>query len=459
MCVFGEIDQYKDNIAIISDEGQFTYQEMISHTQALAEALGGRKLIFIICSNSYASLLGYVTCLRNQIVPLMINHSMNVDMVESLIKLYKPAFIWQPTGFMDGKREFELYGYELICCNNVLYPIAEELALLLTTSGSTGSPKYVRQSYSNIRSNALSIIQYLGINSADRAITTLPMSYTYGLSIINTHLIAGASIILTEQPIIKREFWETLKRHKANNFGGVPYTYETLKKLHFDRMDLGCLRYITQAGGKLGKDLHVYFADLCEQKEIEFIVMYGQTEATARMSWLPWDKSMQKAGSIGIAIPGGAFSLIDANNQIIEEDNIVGELIYQGENVTLGYANSYGDLALPDERKGLLETGDMAFRDKDGYYYIAGRKKRFLKIYGNRVNLDELDGMLKMAGYEAVVAGEDNHIKIFAVDGNEQEIISYMAKRTNLNPKVFEVNRIQEIPRTESGKVIYAELK
>ena len=198
---------------------------------------------------------------------------------------------------------------------------------------------------------------------------------------------------------------------------------------------------------------------VCREKGIKLIVMYGQTEATARMSWLPWEKSLEKAGSIGIAIPGGEFSLIDVNDELITDSDIVGELVYRGPNVTMGYATSSKELASPDERGGVLETGDMAYKDKDGFFYIAGRKKRFLKVYGNRLNLDEMDGLLKEAGYEAVTAGEDNHVKIYAVNGEAGEIISFLAKKTGLNMHAFEVIPIKQIPRSESGKILYTELK
>lgn len=460
MGIFEGIEAYGDSTAVISGDEEISYRILVSHMQELADAVGGRCLVFLVCSNAYPSLAGYTCFLRNHIVPVMINHTMDREMFGRLVEAYKPKYIWQPKGFSDGNSTFELYGYELISMTEeVVYPIADELALLLTTSGSTGSPKYVKQSYGNILSNAKSIIEYLGITNADRAITTLPMSYTYGLSIVNTHILAGASIVLTEEAVIQREFWDILKKYKVNNFGGVPYTYEILKKLHFERMELPSLKYITQAGGKLGKELHLHFADICNKKGIKLIVMYGQTEATARMSWLPWEKTLEKAGSIGIAIPGGEFLLIDANDEVITESDVVGELTYKGANVTMGYATSYRELGLPDERGGRLETGDMAYRDSEGFFYITGRKKRFLKVYGNRVNLDEMDGLLQEAGYEAVTAGEDNHVKVYAVNGEAREIISFLVKKTGINMHAFEVVTIKQIPRSESGKILYTELK
>lgn len=459
MEVFSDIEKWKDRIAVISDGQEISYQTLVSQAQDLAEVVGGRCLVFLVCSNTYPSLLGYVSFLRNGIIPLMIHHTMPEEMVKRLREVYRPRYIWQPSGFTSGKVVYSYGTYEMIEMECPEYLLDDELALLLTTSGSTGSPKYVRQSYENIVSNARSIIEYLDVRSDDRAITTLPMSYTYGLSIINTHLLQGASIVLTEATLVQHEFLDLLNKYGANNFGGVPYTYEILKMLRFEKMNLPSLRYITQAGGKLGRELHAEFADICEQKGIKFIVMYGQTEATARMSYLPWDKAKEKAGSIGIAIPGGEFKLIDVNGEAITQTDIVGELVYQGSNVTMGYANSYQDLSLGDERGGVLETGDMAYMDADGYYYIAGRKKRFLKVYGNRLNLDELDGMLQAAGYEAVTAGEDNHVKIYAVNGEEAEILSFVAEKTRLNIRAFQVVFIDRIPRSESGKILYSELR
>ncbi|MCI9218093.1 AMP-binding protein [Lachnospiraceae bacterium 42-17] len=459
MGIFNDIEKYQNRPAIISGGKEISYETLTEHTEKIAKAVGGRCLVFLVCSNIYPALAGYVSFLQNDIVPLMINHTMKKEMFERLVETYQPRYIWQPVGFSNGKSIYEFEGYELVRRSCTEYLLDDELALLLTTSGSTGSPKYVRQSYKNILSNSNSIIDYLDINSNDRAITTLPMSYTYGLSIINTHLLQGASIILTEEPIMQKAFWELCRKYKANNFGGVPYTYEMLKKLHFSKIDLPSLRYITQAGGKLGKELHSEFAEICRNKGIKLIVMYGQTEATARMSWLPWEKTKEKSGSIGIAIPGGKFSLIDVNGEVITASHVTGELIYQGDNVTLGYAMSCNDLALPDEHKGVLETGDMAYIDNDGYYYIAGRKKRFLKVYGNRLNLDEMDSMLQAAGYEAVTSGEDNHVKIYAVNGTEEEIIGFVIEKTGLSKNAFQVIKIQQIPRSESGKILYTELK
>jgi acyl-coenzyme A synthetase/AMP-(fatty) acid ligase len=344
-------------------------------------------------------------------------------------------------------------------CQASLHP---DLALCLTTSGSTGSPKLVRQSYVNLTSNAESIATYLKLDASERPITTLPMHYTYGLSIIHSHVAVGATILLTEKSMMQKEFWAFLKEMEATSFGGVPYHYEMLERLRFFQMDLPSLRTMTQAGGKLSQELHRAYAKFAKEHHKRFVVMYGQCEATARMAYLPVDKSCEKCGSVGVAIPGGRFSLKDAKGQEIEEANVTGELIYRGKNVAMGYAKCAKDLEKGDEWNGILQTGDMARRDEDGFYYIVGRKKRFLKVYGNRVNLDEVEMLLKQKFHplDCACAGVDDQIYIFLTDDTlQQQVRSYASQMTHLNRNAFAVRRIDEIPKNDAGKVLYAQLE
>jgi acyl-coenzyme A synthetase/AMP-(fatty) acid ligase len=390
---------------------------------------------------------------------VLINDSLSGGLLENLKNSFRPSYIFLPTKNVQNGVTIREYGeYSLVKTGfEIDYEVNPELALLLTTSGSTGSPKLVRQSYGNIACNTGSIVEYLRIKPSDRAITTLPMSYTYGLSIINTHLYTGATLILTDRTLMDREFWNSLKTHEATTLGGVPYTYEILKKLRFGRMNLPSLRYLTQAGGKLPPELCAEFVDICAGKNMEFIVMYGQAEATARMSYLPWERAKDKPGSMGIAIPGGEFWLIDGEGSCVTESHITGELMYRGKNVTLGYAESRFDLGRDDDRGGVLATGDMAYFDEDGFYYIAGRKKRFLKIFGNRISLDEVEGLLKKAGYECACAGTDDNLRVYAT-GSLGEVRKYILQNTGVNPAGFKVLEISEIPRNTSGKVLYSEL-
>lgn len=466
---YNNIDKYQERVALVKDTGeQITYNQLVADADNLFQDIPSRTLIFLVCKNSQESVTGYVGCQRKGIVPVMINDGITGELFVQLGECYQPQYIYAPISFISEiqteANQFEIvksFGEYNLYRTQYREDVAiyEELALLLTTSGSTGSPKLVRQSYKNINANTESIAQYLNIGEDDRAITTMPMSYTYGLSIINSHLYKGARIILNDYALVNKEFWQLLKNERATTFGGVPYIYEMLKKLRFGRMELPDLHYITQAGGKLSKELAQEFNEICVDKGIKMIVMYGQTEATARMSYLPWESAREKAGSMGIAIPNGRFELIDVDGNTIEEPEVTGELVYYGDNVTLGYAEGRNDLSKGDENQGVLHTGDMAKRDADGFYYIVGRKKRFLKIFGNRINLDEVDELLKKEGYSCVCAGRDDKMKIYTTEKEGFDgIINFISKQTGLHPSAFEVVYIEEIPRNESGKILYSAL-
>jgi len=510
------------------------YGALAEEGERLAEAVGGRCLVFCLCENSAGSLLGYVSFLNHGIVPLLLDAGLDRGLLASLAGLYRPDYVWAPesvigefddrlrkasvggnapegavvssVGLSSLERVYAARGYVLLKTPyRRAFPLNDALALLLTTSGSTGSPKFVRQSYENIRSNTESIVEFLEIGRGERAITTLPMSYTYGLSILNTHLYAGASVVLTRQPLMQKGFWQQFARYGATSFGGVPYVYEMLDKLRFYRMELPTLRTMTQAGGRLPPELHQRFAEHAARTGRKFVVMYGQTEATARMSWLPPAASLAKVGSVGGAIPGGAFSLVDADGREVGGAGEVGELVYRGSNVALGYAERGEDLALGDEFGGVLATGDMARRDEDGYYFIVGRKKRFLKIFGNRVNLDEVEALLRGAfpGADCACAGVDDRLTVYcaagcagdsggsgagdsggadagksggsgagdsggadAGSGGERaqqpsagDICAFLAGVTGLNRAAFHVVAVTGIPRGGSGKILYTELE
>lgn len=456
---------FAGRLAAISESGQFTYAELAGEAAQLAARVPGRSLVFQLCENTLGSLLGYVGFLNHRIVPVLLSADVKPDVLAELSAAYRPAFLWIPArkvGQFAGEAIWESHGYVLLKTGAASPNLYEDLGLLLTTSGSTGSPKLVRQSYANIRANAEAIAAYLGITGGERPITTLPMSYTYGLSIINSHLLTGATLLLTGSGVMQRQFWSFFKRHGATSFGGVPYTYEMLDKLRFFRMELPTLRTLTQAGGKLSPELHRAFAEHARSTGRRFVVMYGQTEATARMAYLPPEQALEKCGSMGIPIPGGRFELIDADGRLIQEPEVNGELVYHGPNVALGYAERGEDLAKGDEWGGVLATGDMAKRDRDGYYYITGRKKRFLKIFGNRVNLDETERMVKtrFAGLDCACTGVDDRMSVFITDESmARPVQEFLAEKTGLNPTAFVAKVLERIPMNEAGKTLYAELE
>jgi acyl-coenzyme A synthetase/AMP-(fatty) acid ligase len=287
----------------------------------------------------------------------------------------------------------------------------------------------------------------------------LPMHYVYGLSIINSHLSVGASIALTNASLTEGRFWQQAARQRITSLSGVPYTFELLRRLRWAQIDLPHLRFITQAGGKLGAELVKEFASQCGQKGLLFYVMYGAAEATARMSYLPPSNAIDNSSSIGRPIPGGRFWIRDETGNVVTSANVVGELFYGGPNVYLGYAQSSADLALGDVSGQILQTGDMAMRDEEGLYYIVGRKTRYIKIFGNRVSLDETEQLIRQTGVDCACTGTDDKMNIFITDAAQQnEVILTAHRLTQLHCSAFRTILIDSIPRNESGKIIYASL-
>lgn len=461
-----EPKEHADKPALIDEYGvRVTYGTLEAEAVILAGIIGHRCLVFSLCRNEIGSVMGYAAFINHGIVPLLLNSRLEDALLQGLLKTYSPEYLWIPEDragdFSGMTAEYEAYGYILLKTGyDVKYPMYDELGLLISTSGSTGSPKLVRQSYTNVLDNARSIAEYLKLDDTERPITTLPMNYVYGLSIINSHFLVGAAVLLTEKGLMQKEFWDFFREQNATSFGGVPYTYEMLDRLRFFRMKLPSLRTMTQAGGKITPELHEKFAAYAAEQHINFVVMYGASEATARMGYLPPEKAVEKRGSMGIPIPGGKFALIGDDGKPVTVPDTTGELVYEGKNVTLGYAEKGEDLILGDERHGRLETGDMAQFDKDGFYYIVGRRKRFLKIYGNRVNLDEIDRLIKgKFGIETASSGVDDHAYIFVTDGSiAEEVRNFVVGKTKLNPSAFKVIVIDEIPKNDSGKTLYTEL-
>ncbi len=256
-----DLGKFAGNTALIAENETLTYEDLKIRSEEISGAAGGRCLIFLFCKNSVASVAGYVGFMNRGIVPLMIDADLDLDLVKNLLQLYRPKYLWLPENLRENysayEKIYERDGYNLLATNAETFALNEKLALLMTTSGSTGSPKFVRQSYENILANTKSIVEYLQIGESERSITNLPMNYVYGLSIINTHIFSGGSIVLTEKTLFQKEFWQALKNNSVTNLNGVPYTFEMLQRLRFFRMDLPTLKFITQAGGKLDPETHL----------------------------------------------------------------------------------------------------------------------------------------------------------------------------------------------------------
>lgn len=464
MVFYDEIDRWGEAPALITEQGEcITYSSLANTADRFGARIASRGLGLLLVENNPESVIGYLGFLRSGIPAALQPAGLHPEFLAGLLDVYQPNYVWLPRDrsgeIAGGKTLFTLGQYVLLATGAEPLALHEEVALLVSTSGSTGSPKWVRQSYKNLSSNAESIAEYLEICDADRPITSLPMSYVFGLSILNSHLHRGASIILTNGSLAEVGFWNALKAWEATSFSGVPYTFEMLKRLRFHRMDLPSLKVITQAGGKLSASLVHEFATVCAEKGIKFFVMYGAAEATARMSYLPPEVAIGKPGSIGVAIPGGEFWIENDDGSIIEKPGEVGELVYRGDNVTLGYATCREDLALGDQRCGVLRTGDLARFDEELFFYIVGRKSRFIKVFGNRVNLEEIEQQVRNQGIDCACGGEDDRLRVYISDASRKDMVAvFVEKMTGLHRSACEVVVIEKIPRNEFGKISYATL-
>lgn len=463
--MFLDLDKREQTkIAIRDDLGYtLTYSE-ICHTIRDFETLKlPRSVIFCLCESCAGSLVGYLSFLNNGQVPLLLSANMDKGLRTNLEQAYLPSYYWVPegkTGEIAGEKLFSAYGYVLLKTGGEPYPLHEKLSMLLTTSGSTGSPKLVRHKYGNLEANAVNVARAFSWTVEENGICDLPMNYTMGLNVINSYLVTGASVLMVKANLMDPEFWKFIKEQEGTSFTGVPFSYEVMRRIGFDKMDLPRLHTLAEGGGKLTDKMFKWIATFCKNSGKRFCATFGTSETSARMAFLNPDLALEKIGSIGKPIPNGEMFLIDEIQN--EDGSSTGELAYRGPNVTMGYALCKDDLLKDDEFCGEYHTGDIAKRDAEGYYYIIGRKGRFLKLFSLRVSLDETERILKtqFPNVDFVCTGDDKRMNIFMTSKElKDQIVPFISKKTNIHNSAFKVFVIDEIPRNEYGKVKFSALE
>lgn len=460
--------KYSQRVALVDERGGFVrYEDILelSCTPAF-EATKGR-IVLCQLKNDPSGLAGYLAFMAADAVPMMVSSKLNTQSLELIVEAYSPEYIWslkKGYDFSACAEETAAFGtYSLVRTsveNNDL-ALDSDLGALLSTSGSTGAGKYVRLSRNNLWSNAEAIACYLNLGQDEVAITSLPPSYSFGLSVIHSHVWVGATIAVTNKTFFDRDFWTFFRSARATSLAGVPYHFEILKKLGFMKMKLPHLATLTQAGGKMSLDLTQEYAAYCNSNGARFFTMYGQTEAAPRISYVPAEQAIAKAGTIGIPVPNGQLELQSESGDVLTGSHIVGELVYRGPNVCLGYAESRADLSLGDINQGTLYTGDLAERDDDGYYRIVGRKKRFIKLFGNRIHLDDVESMLSRETAEVACTGSDDLLEIYLGPTSSVQAIEIKKSIMNIlgvGAQGIAVYEIDAMPRNESGKLRYADL-
>ncbi len=430
------IDESNENVYSLEELGLIDFEDST------------KELVFAYLDNSIIAMRWFWSIMKSHHVLVLLSETLNETLKFSLEQKYAPRFI------VDRQRS-EIIGYEKPQIEGFFirkYPVDARIhgniKLLLSTSGTTGSPKFVKLSETNLLSNASDISEYLSIKNTDVVPLNLPIFYSYGLSVLTSNSLVGNTIVCSNTDILNRNFWNNLEKFKYNSLAGVPMVYEMLDRIGFMKKSYPSLRYITQAGGKLSNDLIMKFAEYSAAHNIDFFVMYGATEATARMSFLDPKQLKNKLGSIGKPLKSGQF--------IIDTDT--GELQYCGPNVFGGYSESLSDLSSFDDMSCLM-TGDLATVDNDGYYFITGRIKRIVKLFGLRINLDEMEQYLsnELGNSVKCIGIEDKKIGIFYCDSdvNDAKLIEILTSTFKIHISTLALFKIDEFPVTPNGKTDY----
>lgn len=415
------------------------------------------NLSFLYVKNRIEQVGLYFSLLKTSSAIVLLNETLNNELKRFLEEKYKPFII-----FDNHRKSINDYDNKVITSsvfsinifiskNKKSIKIHSNIKLLLSTSGTTGSPKFVKLSENNLIENAKSILDYLPINEKDTTPLNLPFYYSYGLSVLHTNAIAGADIVCDVADILQREFWDEFSEFGYTSISGVPYIYEMLNRIGFRKKKHSSLKYCTQAGGNLNEKTKRLFIDYFKENKIKFFVMYGQTEATARISYVPPDKLQENITSIGIPI----------NNGVLKIDKNTNELLYKGPNIFGGYARNPEDLQ-KWESKEILHTGDIAV-EQNGFYIIKGRLKRFVKLFGNRINLDEIETLLKnnFPGILFASVGlNDKKLIVAFNDKNigKKEVSDFIYKRLKIHSSVIKPIFLETFPLTDNGKIDYQKI-
>ena len=452
-------------IAIVAPDADtvLTYGELARRVDTIAQELRRHpgELVFLLVRNDLATVLAMLGFRAASCAVVLLDADLGTELLQGFCDTYQPNAIIASTA-RTGAR-LDAAGTTLwIETRDSLpaSPVHHDLALCLATSGSTGSPKLVQLAATAIDANAHAIAAALGITTEDRAVACLPLHYAYGLSILTSHLAAGASVVLTTSNVMDAAFWTAVKRNLVTALSGVPFTYELLEKLRLERVIPPAIRVMTQAGGKIADDVAMRVHAFMAARGGRFHVMYGQTEATARIAVMPHDWLPAKIGSVGRAVPGGELT-VQAEDGTSLPQGAMGEVVYRGPNVMLGYATGRADLARGDVLGGSLRTGDLGLLDIDGCLRITGRLKRIGKLFGVRIDLDFVERLASGDAPAAVIEGSDR-LLVFSTGDDSVDLAvlgSRIAARLRVQQRNIDVRRVTSLPRTASGKVDYPALR
>lgn len=422
----------------------------------LSDHFPDRGLLFLYADNTIEDISLYLSALKSNLTIALLKRNIGNDLKEEMEDVYQPDLIYDPSrkcvqGFSSLSIAEISTPFQIFIHPDNREPLHPKIKLLLSTSGSTGSPKFVKLSEENIRENARSINEYLPIIPEDVVPLNLPINYSYGLSILHSNALTAQKILCGLPDMFSQSFWDIFEKYQCSTLAGVPYNYEMLSRLGFLQRRYPTLRYMTEAGGNLNLHLKKVFFKWCGKQKIQFYIMYGQTEATARISYNCVNDHPNEIDSIGKPIPRG----------LLKTDPDTQELLYKGPNIFGGYAQTRSDLRTWENIE-VLHTGDLA-KEVNGIFYITGRLKRIMKLFGNRINLDEIEQYLKNQLPDVMLACSnlnDNHILISMTSDKSlnPQVKELLKEQYKFPSQAIKINNIEEIPLTNNGKVSYEAL-
>ena len=453
--------EFGENKPVFFDNEKSVYSGELQNMKLL-DVEDYKKLVIFLADQSIDCYVAYFYLSKSNFSIMMLNSKVETNALNEIIQRYKPNHIVLPKekiskeNYLRVKSQYGSYLFTEYNSSNL--KINSELKYLIPTSGTTGAQKFVKLSEKNIQCNTQDIIDYLSITHNDVAPSNLPISYSYGLSVLNSHLAAGASIYVTSSSLMERSFASDLQNARITNINGVPTFWEFAKRMQFFQNFPDTLRFITQAGGHLSNEVKEEIFKVCLEQDISLYVMYGQTECSPRMSYLNVNKYPSKIGSIGKPIASGTFKIIKRDD-ITDIDS--GELEYEGPNVGMGYSTSYNDLSYPDQWNGKIATGDIAKVDSNGFYFIMGRLKRFCKISGVRIDLDVCQSQVRTFTEtdNAFIIGKDECLYILSTEKlNLKNLKEFTSNIFSIAPSKIKFIQVQTFPMN-NGKISYRELE
>ena len=452
--------QEDDSRTFIIEEGlgEITFDQIFVEADKFRPICTGAP-IALVAETTWTFIAAYIALLTCRTPFLLLDPSLDSEQVRQMTSSLGISTIWRPVvGAELGTEPASMLNATTQTMAGLpTDSVYSELAMLMPTSGSTGSPKSVRVSRQNIQHSTASISRYLEMTPSRVLITSLPFHYTYGLSVLNLSLYARAKIVLTRRSVLSPEFWGLFADTRATDFSGVPFHFESFQRNGFPEAANHSLSCVTQAGGRLAPAITNRFLDFADAWGYKFFTMYGQTEATPRISYVPPSQALQKLGSVGVPIDIGRISVRDESGNL-NPPSVVGQVFYEGPNVCLGYATSASDLRHGDSLSGELGTGDLGYLDEDGYLFLTGRTGREIKVSGHRVNLDELWNRLSEAGLKTAISGETDRIVVEVV-GSAKKVRSSISSFSSIHPTHIEIHEVAELERLPNGKLDIVALK